>query len=94
MHRRHTTIETLGLAGMILAGGLTSGCKHEITVQPIRVEPIHLTVDVNVHVDKQLADSFDFEDRIEKQAQSSPATTMPAPAATGPNSPATAGGVQ
>ena len=63
-------------AGLIASAFVGAGCTHRIDVQPIRVEPIYLTVDVNVRLDKQLEESFGFEDRIERQVES--ATTVPA----------------
>jgi hypothetical protein len=31
---------------------LASGCmSHEVRIQPITLEPIHMTLDVNLHVD-------------------------------------------
>ena len=41
--------------------GCQATVKHE--VEPIRVEPIHITVDVNVRVDRELDKFFDFEDK-------------------------------
>ena len=39
-----------------------AGCtKHTVTVEPIRVEPIHLTIDVNVRVDRELDEFFDYK---------------------------------
>ncbi len=46
-----------------VAGVLSAGCIHA-KVEPIEVKPIHITMDVNVKVqkvDKQLDDFFNFE---------------------------------
>jgi len=41
------------------------GCtKHTVHVEPIKVEPIHITVDVNLRVDRELDNFFDFEDDL------------------------------
>jgi hypothetical protein len=41
------------------------GCtKHTVQVEPIKVEPIHITVDVNLRVDRELDNFFDFEDDL------------------------------
>ena len=42
----------------LLAGGLNfSGCVS-VKTQPLEVKPIHITVDVNVKVDRALDDFF------------------------------------
>lgn len=43
----------------ILSG---SGC---VNVKPIKVEPIHITMDVNIRVDKELEEFFEFEEDME-----------------------------
>lgn len=49
----------------LLAAGLSSGClrsTHEVKTQseikPIEIKPIHITIDINVKVDKALDDFF------------------------------------
>jgi len=38
---------------------LMAGCtKHKVEVAPIEVKPIHITIDVNVKVDRALDDFF------------------------------------
>jgi len=39
---------------------LTAACntKHEIQVAPVEVKPIHITIDVNIKVDRALDDFF------------------------------------
>ena len=35
------------------------GCtKHEVDVKPVEIKPIHITIDVNVKVDRALDDFF------------------------------------
>jgi len=49
------------------------GCstKHEVEIKPVEIKPIHITIDVNIKVDKALDDFFgdiDKEaDEIKKQ---------------------------
>lgn len=56
-----------------------SGCmEHRIKsdpveVKPIRVEPIHITVDVNVRVQERLERFFAFEEEVEPQPSAEPA---------------------
>lgn len=38
---------------------IASGCtKHEVEVKPVEIKPIHITIDINVKVDKALDDFF------------------------------------
>jgi len=52
---------------------LFSGCstKHEIEVKPVEIKPIHITIDVNIKIDRALDDFFgDIDkqaDQIKKQ---------------------------
>ncbi len=41
-----------------------SACtKHEIDVKPVEIKPIHITIDINVKVDRALDDFFgDLDD--------------------------------
>ena len=47
-------------AAMLAAGG----CTHTVKVEPIRIEPIYVTLDVRVKVDRELDSFFDFEDKV------------------------------
>ena len=45
------------------------GCssKHEVAVKPIEIKPIHITIDVNIRVEKALDDFFgDLDKKAEK----------------------------
>lgn len=64
------TLPAAALFGItaLLLGPL--GCtKHEVEVKPIKIEPIHMTIDVNVKVQRELDDFFAFEDDIESSAK-------------------------
>ncbi|PHR27689.1 MAG: hypothetical protein COA36_08425 [Desulfotalea sp.] len=41
-----------------------SGCtRHEVTINPVEIKPIHITIDINVKVDRALDDFFsDLDD--------------------------------
>ena len=43
---------------------LQTGCtRHEVNVKPLEIKPIHITIDVNVKVDRALDDFFsDIDD--------------------------------
>ena len=82
MHRQRVQLicanRLIPCVAIALSGAWVFGCSHHITVDPIKVEPIYLNVDVNLRLDHELEQSFGFENRIEQQVQSSPATA-PAP---------------
>ena len=46
-----------------------SGCStsHEVQVAPVEVKPIHITIDVNVKVDRALDSFFDDIDNAEQK---------------------------
>jgi hypothetical protein len=47
------------------------GCtQHRVEVAPVEVKPIHITIDVNVKVDKALDNFFDDIDSEEEQIES------------------------
>ena len=43
----------------------SSGCPHKVKVEPVEVKPIHMTIDVNIKVDRELDKFFDFEEQGE-----------------------------
>ena len=62
------------LAGIafLVAHGCT---QHKVEVAPVEVKPIHITIDVNVKVDKALDDFFgDIDDEEQKIDKTSSAT--------------------
>lgn len=54
---------------------LAAACqtRHEVRMEPVEVKPIHITIDVNVRVDRALDNFFDDLDRAEKTIE--PAST-------------------
>lgn len=58
-------LPTILVAALLAVWGC--GSTHKVEVAPVEVKPIHITIDVNVKVDKEL-DSF-FSDIDEKAAQ-------------------------
>ena len=56
-------------AGFLLF--LQSGCtKHEVDVKPVEIKPIHITIDVNVKVDRALDDFFsDIDEAAQTENQ-------------------------
>lgn len=47
---------TLVLALVFLLGACST--RHEVQMAPVEVKPIHITIDVNVRVQKDLEDFF------------------------------------
>ncbi len=45
------------------------GCNstHQVEVKPVEIKPIHITIDVNVKVDKALDDFFDEIDQADEK---------------------------
>lgn len=46
------------ISAIILLGLNVSCTKHEVDVKPVEIKPIHITIDVNVKVDRALDDFF------------------------------------
>ena len=62
------------LAGIILLVAL--GCtQHKVEVAPVEIKPIHITIDVNVKVDKALDDFFSDIDDTEENIEPKPSAT-------------------
>ncbi len=49
--------------------------KHTVEVEPVEVKPIHITIDVNVKVDRALDDFFNEIDEAEKKIEKDVETT-------------------
>jgi hypothetical protein len=54
----------LALVLMVLGGCRTS---HEVEVKPVEIKPIHITIDVNVKVQRALDDYFGEIDAQEEE---------------------------
>lgn len=66
----HFAILILTLGCFALPGCVPDKTEHKITADTkhqIEIKPIHITVDVNIKVDKQLDNFFDFQDDKEKK---------------------------
>ncbi len=59
-------IPLMALAVMLL---LQSACstRHEVQMAPVEVKPIHITIDVNVRVQKDLEDFFSDIDKADQK---------------------------
>ncbi|MFT5697605.1 MAG: hypothetical protein ACI8ZB_000453 [Desulforhopalus sp.] len=45
----------LGAVALLIFSGCT---KHEVDIGPVEIKPIHITIDINVKVDRALDDFF------------------------------------
>lgn len=52
---------TLFWTPLLAALTLFSGCtRHEIQVKPVEIKPIHLTIDINLRIERAEKDLEDF----------------------------------
>ncbi len=42
----------------MLALSFSACTRHEVEVKPVEIKPIHITIDINVKIDKELDDFF------------------------------------
>ena len=56
-----------GCALLLFVWGCSS--NHKVEVAPIEVKPIHITIDVNVKVDRELEDFFSEIDEAAAQTE-------------------------
>ncbi len=65
--------KNLIIAALFLVLYVFSGCQtsHQVEVKPVEIKPIHITIDVNVRVEKALDSFFDdleaAENKIKKE---------------------------
>jgi hypothetical protein len=51
------------LAPLVLVLVLAAGCfTHTVNTAPIEIKPIHITMDINLRVQRELDSFFDFEE--------------------------------
>ena len=62
------------LAGIIFLVAL-SCTRHKVEVAPVEIKPIHITIDVNVKVDKALDDFFSDVDDTEENIDTNHSST-------------------
>jgi hypothetical protein len=80
------TRRKLLLSSPLVLAAACSACarldtKSEVDVRPIEVKPIHITVDVNVRIDRELDNFFAFEEEAPAATTPTTPTTTPKPAA-------------
>ncbi len=62
---KKTLLFSIALIGFL---SLSNAChtEHEVKVAPVEVKPIHITIDVNVRIDRALDDFFGDIDQAEQ----------------------------
>jgi len=64
--KRKRRLALLGALALLLL----SGCpRHAVQVAPIEIKPIHITIDVNIKVDRALDDFFGDLDKAATEQQ-------------------------
>ena len=58
------TMLAMGFALLLASGCSTS---HDVQLAPVEIKPIHITIDVNVKVDRALDSFFEYIDKTEGQ---------------------------
>ena len=60
------------LAAVVAVLSATHGCsvKHDVKVEPIEIKPIHITMDINVKVDREVEAFFN---EVEEKGGKTPA---------------------
>ena len=51
---------------LVAAALLAVPCCARVTVEPIEVKPIHITMDINIKIQRELEKAFDFEQDFEE----------------------------
>ena len=66
----------LVLFGVLFLLGLSGCTQHKVEVAPVEIKPIHITIDVNVKVDRALDDFFGDVDDAEQKIDKTSSTTQ------------------
>ena len=56
---------------------LATGCVHHVKVDPVKIEPIYVTMDIRIKIDRQLDEFFNFEEEIEEEVVGTPESGEP-----------------
>ena len=65
------------LTFLILLLTLACNTRHQVAVAPLEVKPIHITIDVNIKVDRALDDFFgDLDSAAGADSKAKPATNQ------------------
>lgn len=61
---KKAVILSLALTGFLYQAACT---KHEVNVKPVEIKPIHITIDINVKIDRALDDFFGDLDEVQAE---------------------------
>ena len=53
------------LLPLLLLSHLPACTRHEVELKPVEIKPIHITIDINVKVDRALDDFFSDLDKTQ-----------------------------
>ena len=70
------TFREIRVTAVLAVLAIAAGCAT-VKVEPVEVKPIHLTLDVNIRVQDELADAFAFEDEVLEESASDSTETDP-----------------
>ena len=76
-HRALTAAAAMPLL-VVAASCARLDTTSQVDVKPIEVKPIHITVDVNVRIDRELDNFFAFEEEVAPAGPASPPSTQQA----------------
>ena len=57
------------MIGTLMIIGFSACTQHKVEVAPVEIKPIHITIDVNVKIDKALDDFFSDIDKTEEKIE-------------------------
>jgi 2'-5' RNA ligase len=66
MQNRKRCLSALAMPAAAAMLFLSCQTRHEVEMKPVEVKPIHITIDVNIRVDKALDDFFDEIDAADQ----------------------------
>nr|WP_321399165.1 hypothetical protein [uncultured Desulfobacter sp.] len=69
---KQCAVAVVSIVFLTLAGCST---RHEVEVKPLEIKPIHITIDVNVKVDKALDDFFGDIDAAQEKIEQNQSKT-------------------
>ena len=58
------------LGGLVAAALALPACtRHTVRLEPIEIKPIHITMDINIKVQKQIENDFAFMDEAKPKSE-------------------------
>lgn len=57
----------LSFFGIVLISSFAGCTRHEVEIKPVEIKPIHITIDINVKIDKELDDFFGDLDEVQAE---------------------------